>query len=180
MWELFEEKPGILGSNNLLFSSKIFSCVKYCSQISFRLFWILSKFSNWAYKKAEIIYTGKQIPGFKWDLRGGTPLVRFDENTYIAITHECYFTPKDINNYKDATYKHRFILWDNEFNIKLITEAFDFMTGDIEFCIGMEIDVDDVYILFGFYDSSCNAIKCNKNIINELIWKKLKPAYTNL
>jgi predicted GH43/DUF377 family glycosyl hydrolase len=126
---------------------------------------------------SEQVYLGKQMDGFKYDLRGGTSVIRWDADTYIAITHECYFIPKNNLGHKDAIYKHRFILWDNNFNIKLITRPFDFMTGVVEFCIGMEqINETEVVLVFGFYDSCCYAVKCLKEYINKLIWLKLQNS----
>ncbi len=127
-------------------------------------------------KTAERVFSGDVCDGLIADIRGGSSVIRWDSDTYIAITHECYFTKQNKLGFKDASYKHRFILWDNDFVIKHITRPFDFMCGNIEFCIGMEhVDDDNVVIIFGYYDSSCNAIKCSKKYINNLIWSKLNP-----
>lgn len=127
-------------------------------------------------KNSEVVTLTNRCYDLNWDLRGGTQVVRWDEDTYMAIVHECYFRPQDANGYKDSIYRHRFILWDTEFNIKLLTQPFDFMCGKVEFCTGLEIVGGDVYILFGFQDSSCYAIKTIRQNIHDLIWRALKPA----
>ena len=125
-------------------------------------------------KNIEQISVGKSISGIKADLRGGSSVIRWDENTYMAITHECYFTLKNNLGNKDSVYKHRFVLWDTDFNIKMISRPFDFMTGQVEFCIGLEqINDKEIVIVFGYYDSCCYAIKCSKEYVNNLIWSKL-------
>ncbi len=125
---------------------------------------------------SETVILNEQNFNLKWDLRGGTQVVRWDEDTYMAIVHECYFRSQDTNGYKDSIYRHRFILWDTNFKIKLLTQPFDFMSGKVEFCTGLEIIEEDVYIVFGFQDSSCYAIKTNRQNIHDLIWRVLKPA----
>lgn len=130
-------------------------------------------------KMTTIIKVGDFVNCLEFDLRGGSQVIRWDENTYMCITHECDFRPKDLNNYKDAYYKHRFVLWDNDFNFKLITEPFNFMGAEVEFCCGLTELNDHVYISFGFMDSSCYALKCSKSYLNEFIWSTLKPAFIN-
>ncbi|MDA9846846.1 class I SAM-dependent methyltransferase [Flavobacteriaceae bacterium] len=128
------------------------------------------------HKNIEQISIGQYMSGLRADIRGGSSVIRWDENTYMAITHECYFTLKNNLGDKDAIYKHRFVLWDTNFNIKLISRPFDFMTGQVEFCIGLEqINDKEIVIVFGYYDSCCYAIKCSKEYINNLIWSKLNP-----
>lgn len=121
-------------------------------------------------KKAQTIHLGNKNPNYKWDLRGGTPLINWFDDTYMCIIHECYFQPKDINGNKSAIYKHRVMLINrSDYTIKKITRPFDFMTGAIEFCIGLAEFGDDIIISFGFYDNGCYAIKCSKNNFNDLI-----------
>ena len=130
-------------------------------------------------RQADTVLLGDDTLDLKWGLRGGTQVVRWDEDTYIAILHECYFIPRDTNGYKDSIYRHRFIVWDNQFKLKMLTQPFDFMGGKVEFCTGMDIDDQDVYITFGYQDSSCFAIKTSRENIEELIWRTLKPTFKN-
>jgi len=110
-------------------------------------------------------------------MRGGTPLVRWDKDTYISIGHECHFTLKNHLGFKDSIYRHRFVLWDNDFSIKLISDSFSFLTAEIEFCIGLEVINDAVIIAFSYQDNCSYAIKSSKEFITELIWTQLKPSY---
>ena len=114
----------------------------------------------------------------KYDLRGGTPLIRWDKDTYISVVHECHFTLKNHLGFKDSIYRHRFILWDStDFTVKLISEDFNFMTAEIEFCIGMEVIDDEVIIAFSYQDNCSYAIKTSKEFINDFIWTQSKPSY---
>jgi len=117
-----------------------------------------------------------QLP---FDLRGGSQLIAWDDNTYLAIVHECKFVSKNFNGYKDADYYHRFIIWNKDWSIKYISENFNFMTSKIEFCIGLEQVNDNIIIVFGFQDNACYTLKLTKKSLNEIIWKKLKNILEN-
>jgi hypothetical protein len=115
----------------------------------------------------------------QYELRGGSHLIPWYDNTYIAIVHECKFIPKNFNGYKDADYYHRFVIWNEDMSIKFISNKFNFMTGKTEFCIGMEEvpskDTNNPYIVivFGFQDNACYVVKILKEKLNEIIWKEL-------
>ena len=72
-----------------------------------------------------------------YDIRGGSPLIEWDKNSYICITHEVDFTLKNHNGFKNADYYHRFIIFNKDYSIKYISDSFNFMTAKIEFCIGL-------------------------------------------
>lgn len=125
-------------------------------------------------KIANQIYIGKDTINLPLDLRGGSQLIDWYDNTYLAIVHECKFISKNFNGYKDADYFHRFIIWNSDWSIKYISESFNFMTAKVEFCTGLEEIDNDIIISFGFQDNACYAIKLTKNNLNEIIWKTLK------
>ena len=108
------------------------------------------------------------------DIRGGSQLIPWDDNTYLAIVHECKLIPENSNGHKDSNYFHKFIIWNSDWSIKYISESFNFMTAKTEFCIGLEQVEDNIIIVFGFQDNGCYAIKFKHNYMNHLIWKTLK------
>jgi len=109
-----------------------------------------------------------------YDIRGGSPLIEWDENSYICITHEVDFTLKNQNGFKNADYYHRFIIFNKDYSIKYISDSFNFMTAKVEFCIGLAKYKNDILITFGFQDNSSYIIKINKDKLEELIYDKLK------
>lgn len=123
---------------------------------------------------AEQIYLSPVTRKLPYDLRGGSQLIKWQDNTYLAIVHECNFTLKNFNGYKDAEYYHRFVIWNYDWSIKCISENFNFMTGGIEFCIGLEEVEGNIIIAFSFQDNCSFALKMSKSYLNELIWKELK------
>ena len=123
---------------------------------------------------ANRIYISKNKLNLPLDLRGGSQLIDWYDNTYLAIVHECKFVCQNYNGYKDADYFHRFIIWNSDWSIKYISEPFNFMTAKVEFCTGLEEVDNNIIISFGFQDNACYAIKLSKNNLNQLIWKTLK------
>lgn len=123
---------------------------------------------------SKTIYLSKDKINLPFDIRGGSQLISWDDNTYLAIVHECDFIAKNINGCKDAKYNHRFIIWNSDWSLKYISEPFNFMTAHIEFCIGLEQIENNIIIVFGFQDNGCYAVKVSKNIVDNIIWKLLK------
>jgi predicted GH43/DUF377 family glycosyl hydrolase len=116
-------------------------------------------------KKAVTVHTGDYNPGIINDLKGGTPLIEWYNDTYMCIVHETQMNGK---------YKHRIMLLDrHDLKITKISNTFDFMNGSIEFCIGLVDLGDDIIISFGYNDNCSYAVKCSKNNFNELIWTTL-------
>ena len=122
---------------------------------------------------SKTIYQSEEFIALPYDLRGGSQLIPWTDNTYLAIVHECKFAPKNFNGHKDADYYHRFVIWNADWSIKYISDNFNFMTGRIEFCIGLEQVGDDIIIVFGFQDNAAYAIKLSKNNLTNLIWQTL-------
>jgi predicted GH43/DUF377 family glycosyl hydrolase len=106
------------------------------------------------------------------DQRGSSHVVRWGE-FYISVTHEVYL----FNNYlgqKDGVYRHRFAVWDDEFNlIGLSPEPLSFLEGRIEFCAGAAVVDGKLLISFGFQDNAAFVVEMPKHLVDELIGEAL-------
>ena len=114
------------------------------------------------------------------DLRGGSQLIKWDNDCYLAIVHSCDFISKNFNGYKDADYHHYFVIWNSDWSIQYISNPFNFMTGRVEFCIGLEQVDDNIIIAFSFQDNGSYLVKLSKNILDDILWNKLKPLICNI
>ena len=123
---------------------------------------------------SEQIYINDIKHKLPFDVRGGSPLIDWDNNSYICITHEVDFTLKNQNGFKNADYYHRFIIFDKDYSIKYIFYNFNFMTAKVEFCIGLAQYKNDIFISFGFQDNCSYIIKIKKDRLQDLIYDKLK------
>ena len=124
--------------------------------------------------KSEQIYTNDIKHNLPFDIRGGTPLIEWGEESYICITHEVDFILKNQNGFKNADYYHRFIIFNKDYSIKYISDSFNFMTAKIEFCIGLAEYNKDILITFGFQDNCSYILRIDKDKLEGLIYDKLK------
>jgi predicted GH43/DUF377 family glycosyl hydrolase len=97
------------------------------------------------------------------DLKGGTHVLSW-ENGYIALVHE-----SDSNDGLRLTYRHRFVIWNDKFEIQKVSNPFTLMNGVVEFACGMCEFEGDFLITFGYYDNASFLCRISKNSINKLI-----------
>ena len=104
------------------------------------------------------------------DLRGGSQVIAFGNDHNIAIVHEVDLFASEVGR-KDAVYRHRFVVWDKNWNIVKITKDFSIMNGHVEFAVGMCHWGDDVLITFGFQDNAAYILRVKNteflNFIND-------------
>lgn len=120
---------------------------------------------------SESVYLHENEKVFPYQMRGGTPLIRWNYDQYMCICHDVDYRPHNQNGHKDSDYYHRFVIFNNDFTIDKISEQFNFMTAKIEFCIGLAQFNDDILITFGFQDNSSYIIRINKDKLSTLIDK---------
>ena len=105
------------------------------------------------------------------DQRGGSQLVRWG-NMYISITHDVVLF-KNYLAQKDAIYRHRLLVWDDQINLVGISKQFSFLDGNIEFATGAAVFEDDLLITFGFQDNAAFILRTPKIIVEDLIMEAL-------
>lgn len=109
----------------------------------------------------------KNQVGLHNNLRGNSHVITYKDKR-IGITHEVDLWKNKLGQ-KDSKYTHRFIVWDNEWNIEYISEPFSFMDGEIEFCCGMAIYNNELLISFGFQDNAAYILKSPLSVLDEII-----------
>ena len=117
-------------------------------------------------KKTDQIFMGHYEP-LNRDLRGGSQLIPW-RDYYIAITHEVDLFNDSIGR-KDGLYRHRFVLWDKNFNRLKWSDEFTFLNGHIEFCAGMAIKNSQFLITFGFQDNAACLLGVPEHIVESLL-----------
>jgi predicted GH43/DUF377 family glycosyl hydrolase len=115
----------------------------------------------------ETIVSTKFQPLNTRDLRGGSQVIPY-KNHYLAVLHEVDLFRSEAGR-KNATYRHRFALWDKNFNLLRVSPVFDFMEGKIEFACGMTEYNDQILITFGFQDNIAYLLAANKSTIDEMV-----------
>jgi len=102
------------------------------------------------------------------DLRGGSQVIPFGDFR-ICLAHET-FLYKSPAGRKDGDYKHRFIVWDKDWNIVKVSPRFSFMNAEIEFAVGMCEHGDDYLMTFGFQDNAAYLLRVSKETLNKFIY----------
>lgn len=120
-------------------------------------------------KSQTVFLSDKVIPDLP-ALRGSSQVIPYKDYR-ICIVHECDLFYNQVKQ-KDATYLHRFIVWDKDWNIVYISDEFSFMTGEIEFCCGLALYQNDLLISFGFQDNAAYILKVPENQIESVIYAK--------
>jgi hypothetical protein len=103
------------------------------------------------------------------DLRGGSQVIKI-KDYYVAIVHETDLYNSEAGR-KNASYYHRFVIWDTNFNLKRISDKFKFMDAKIEFCCGLCEIEDNLYITFGFQDNAAFILRIPKDVVYQ--WLRL-------
>jgi hypothetical protein len=120
---------------------------------------------------SKTIYLGENVIPDMPDLRGGSQVIPY-KGHYICIVHDCDLFGNKMEQ-KDATYMHRWVIWDRKWNIVHISDPWSFMDGEIEFCCGLCEYKGDFLVTFGFQDNAAYLLKIPKSLINTIIqWKQ--------
>lgn len=92
----------------------------------------------------------QSVPGIPF-LRGGSQVIPW-RDFRVAVVHEVDLR-KNYLDQKDATYRHRFVTWDRDWNLINITDTVSFMGGELEFVCGAAIYRDDLIVGFSVQDN---------------------------
>jgi hypothetical protein len=102
------------------------------------------------------------------DLRGGSQVIPMGDY-HMCLAHETFLYGSEAGR-KDGTYRHRFVLWDKNWNIVKISPEFYFMGAKIEFCCGMDSYQNDLLITFGFQDNAAYLLRIPQQTVNDFIF----------
>ena len=105
-----------------------------------------------------------------YDLRGGSQVLRYDDDHRFCLNHETILT-KSPQWRKDGLYRHRFVIFDNDWNITRVSKRFSFLNGEIEFAVGMVEYKDNYLITLGFQDNVSFLVKAPKQFVRDYIFE---------
>jgi hypothetical protein len=102
------------------------------------------------------------------DLRGGSQVLKFGD-MYMTVTHEVMLFNSEVGR-KDGVYRHRFIVWDQDWNIVKTSRDFAFLDADVEFAVGMcKWNSDELLITFGFQDNAAFVLRTPISVFEKFI-----------
>lgn len=109
------------------------------------------------------------------DQRGSSQVIRWG-SVYISITHEVNLF-KNYLKQKDAIYRHRVVVWDQELNVVGLSQPFSFLDARIEFCVGAAVFEGDLLVSFGFQDNAAFVLRVPQLVVEDLIMEALGYEY---
>ena len=111
-----------------------------------------------------------QYRGGHSDFRGGTQVLPYGDG-HIALVHEVDLFNSEVGR-KDGVYRHRFVVWDANWNLIKWSPEFTFMNAHVEFAVGMCQDPhnqDCWLISFGVQDNAAFVLRTPKQTIETFI-----------
>ena len=147
-------------------------CMKNCTPILDKPFHLLKWTNPTALMKFDI--SGKETEIFEYsspkletDLRGGSQVIPY-KNGYLSVLHETNLYTSEQGK-KNATYRHRFVVWNKDFKLQKVSKLFSFLNMKIEFCCGMCEYKNDYLITFGAQDNAAYIMKISKSLVENFI-----------
>jgi len=102
------------------------------------------------------------------DVRGGSHVLPLDNNYYFALTHEVDLFQSEVGR-KDGLYRHRFLIWDKNWQMQAFSKDFSFMDAHVEFCTGMCYYKGDLLMTFGFQDNAAYVLRVSPQVVEDFI-----------
>lgn len=151
-----------------------FHFVKWCNPMQVVHYDIENKTTTNVY-----LDEGERKP-YPKDFRGGSQVVRINENQRMAFIHETNLL-RDPFGRKDGDYAHRVLIWDNDWNLVHASKPFHFLGTyydhvtntdyNIEFVTGMTIIGNNILISFGFQDNASFILRIPQNVFADFLSK---------
>jgi hypothetical protein len=116
---------------------------------------------------SKTIHLGNKLNFEKRDPRGGSQIISF-EGYYISLTHEVDLFKSETGR-KDGVYRHRFVVWDRDWNVVKYTKDFSLMNGHTEFACGMCYHKGKILITFGFQDNAAYILEVKKDTLKKVL-----------
>lgn len=115
---------------------------------------------------------------FAHDMRGGSQVIRINENQQMAFIHETTLL-RDPFGRKDGSYEHRVVVWDNDWNIVHRSQPFYFMGNAhdhvksidyaVEFAVGATFHKGDILISFGLQDNCSYILRMPQEVFMQFL-----------
>lgn len=102
------------------------------------------------------------------DVRGGSHVIPLNQDYYFALTHEVDLFKSEVGR-KDGLYRHRFLVWDKNWQIQAFSKDFSFMDAHVEFCTGMCYYEGDLLMTFGFQDNAAYVLRVSPQVVEDFI-----------
>jgi hypothetical protein len=142
-----------------------FTYVKWCNPTEVVLADINKSKAETIYMSDKRMFSGN--PKGLTEPRGGSQVIPFGDY-YIALVHEVDLF-KGEARVKDGVYRHRFIVWDRNWDVVKFSEDFSILGGHTEFSCGMCHYEGKILIVFGFQDNAAYLLEVPYTTIEKFL-----------
>lgn len=125
------------------------------------------KYDRETNKTKTVVLTSWKDLGTR-DLRGGSQVIPLGNSHRMCLVHETDLFWSKAGR-KDATYRHRFVIWDKDWNLVKVSKLFSFMEAEIEFAVGMAEYKGNYLITFGYQDNAAYLLRVPKKAVEDYI-----------
>ncbi len=119
-------------------------------------------------KTSRTVFLGETPLDINFDFRGGSQVLPYKNDYRIALCHVTSLFKSETGK-KDCTYRHRFIIWDKQWNVVSYTDEFDFIGGHVEFSCGACFHKGMFLITFGFQDNTSFLLKVTSEYLEKFL-----------
>lgn len=123
----------------------------------------------------SFIHVGEVDERYSTDIKGSTPVIRYNEHEYISIVHRTTYSI--INELEKSTYQTAFVFYDNNLNITRMSEWFVFRTELCEFSCGLCIVDGIMYLPYSQIDCTVNMLEIPIQKIEDFLKGGIWPEY---
>ena len=116
----------------------------------------------------ETVFVGEKVENDK-DWRGNSQVIPFGDDHYIAYVHECDLWFDECQR-KDSIYRHRFLVWDKDFNLVKYSPLFTFLDTWVEFGCGMDRYKDGYILTFGAQDNTSFVMTISHEALEKFVY----------
>lgn len=96
--------------------------------------------------------------------RGSCNLIKWKEDEFLGMIHIV-----DYNANKKRHYYHCFVTLDDKLNLKSYSFPKKFMNKEIEYCLGLTVDFENVYLSFSVNDSKSYIATYDRDYVSNLL-----------
>jgi len=87
----------------------------------------------------------------------------------MALVHQVDLFKSPVTGRKDARYRHRFIVWDSDWNVIKVTDEFDLMGAEVEFVCGAAWHHGNLLVTFGVQDNAAMLMTVPGPVVDEIL-----------
>lgn len=160
--EAIDTGPSYCEKNWMPIVDKPFHYVKWCNPVQ------VVKYCPEKKETTNVHLDESSYNRLDFDFRGGSHVIPYKKDYYICLTHITNLFKSETGR-KNCVYRHRFVIFDKNWNVVKYTDELNFMGCHVEFSCGMAFHKGNYLIPFGTQDNSSYLLKIPEDYFDKYI-----------